>query len=348
MSKKILLTQLRQLGDILLTTPAIRAVRQQFPDAQVDFLTHPMGKLILADNPYLDHVHYYDPQSLWAEAGLLRHIRGQHYDIVVDFMANPRSALYTLFSGAPQRLAFASRRSLAYTRLVPRAGGDDYIVRDKFRLIRELGVVSDDITLDIPWSEQHLEPFQAMVRELAEFRQAPLRVVLSPTHRREARQWPLASYAKLADRLVKEWKATVIWIWGPGEEPVIDAVMGMTKNPTIKAYKTSFRELAALIANCDLFVGNSNGPSHVAVAAGICSFQLHGPTSLRAWCPMNQRHQGIQSPTQVSSPSAAMADLNIESVWAGLQSLKGELQRQSRWRQDVQVVKNWREIRGLI
>src|SRR5690606_32279301 len=122
------------------------------------------------------------------------------------------------------------------------------------------------------------QPFMRLWAESQLFKDAPYRVALSPTHRRAVRRWPLASYAALADRLVNEWGAAVVWLWGPGEEAEIDAAMALTQAPTIKAPKTSFREMAALLGNMHLFVGNSNGPSHVAVADGICSLQLHGHT----------------------------------------------------------------------
>ena len=134
----------------------------------------------------------------------------------------------------------------------------------------------------LPWDQSHLGPLNLLLKDEG-FASAPIRVVLSPTHRRLVRQWPKSSYAALADRLVAEWGAHVLWAWGPGERGFVTEAMGLCKQKTFLCPETTFRELAALFANCDLFVGNSNGPSHVAVAAGLPSFQLHGPTRLRAW-----------------------------------------------------------------
>ena len=99
------------------------------------------------------------------------------------------------------------------------------------------------------------------------------------------------------------------WLWGPGEEQEIDTAMALTKEPTTKAPKTSFREMAALIANTDLFIGNSNGPSHVAVAVDTPSLQLHGPTDGRSWCPDTPRHRFIQGDTTEEIEVAAVSGL---------------------------------------
>lgn len=318
--KNILLIQLRQLGDILLTTPCIREIKREMPNAKITFLSHSMGKLILEGNPYVDEYFCYDNKtSFLEELKIMRTLRARNFDLVIDFMNNPRSALYTRFTGCLERVAFQSRRRMAYTATVPRAKESDYIVREKFKLLREAGFSPLSENLTLPWVEKHTAPFMNLLGHAPEFRDAPLRVVLSPTHRREHRQWPKAAYAELADRLVREWKAAVIWIWGPGEESFIDATMALCQEKTIKAPPTSFREMAALIANCDLMVANSNGPSHVAVATEICSLQLHGHTMASAWCPLNDRHRAIQT-------GADMSQLSVATVWDSLADFHEQVQ----------------------
>lgn len=310
--KNILLIQLRQLGDILLTTPCIREIKREMPKSKVTFLSHNMGKLILEGNPYLDEYFCYDNKmSALDEFKIMRTLRARKFDLVIDFMNNPRSALYTRFTGAIERVAFQSRRRIAYTATVPRAKTSDYIVREKFKLLREAEFAPQYEDLTLPWFEKHTAPFMNVLGYASAFSDAPLRVVLSPTHRRENRQWPKAAYATLADRLVREWGAAVLWIWGPGEEEFIDATMALCQEKTIKAPPTSFREMAALIANCDLMIANSNGPSHVAVATQICSLQLHGHTEAAAWCPLNDQHRAIQT-------GADMSQLSVATVWDSL------------------------------
>jgi len=338
---RILLIQLRQLGDILLTSPAIRAVRKAYPDAQLDFLTHRMGKLILANNPDLDNLWTYHERESWLQQGrLLRSLKRQRYDCVVDFMYNPRSALMTWWTKAPQRIAFDSRRRWAYTHLIPSDDSSDYIVRQKFRLLQVLGIHGGQERLILPWFEKDAAIVDKFSRQEASFAESRCRVIISATHRREVRQWPVERYAQIADRLQSEWGATVIWIWGPDEEPFVESGMSFCSRPMLKAPATSFGELAALIANSDLFVGNSNGPSHVAISTDTCSLQLHGPTLAKAWCPVNERHLAIQA--------TRMADITVDEVWRKLGSLKAEIEKKSNSRRSIGVRMNWKQTHESI
>src|SRR5262249_20340920 len=142
----------------------------------------------------------------------------------------------------------------------------------------------------------------------------PFRIVLSPTHRRVERRWSLENYAKLADYLTKDWGAFVSWLWGPGEEQEIDKVMSLCKEKTYKAPPTTFRELAAFVANHDLFSGNSNGPSHVAIAVGIMSLQLHGFTQASAWSPLNEDHQAVENHNGINQITVAEICTKLQNM----------------------------------
>ena len=108
--KRILLLQLHHLGDVLLTTPAIRATRAAFPDAIIDFVTSPLGTQALEDNPHLDSVLL---PKMWR---VLR----RRYDFAVDFHSVPRSARVVAASRARVRIGLRGRQAVAIT---PAAGG---------------------------------------------------------------------------------------------------------------------------------------------------------------------------------------------------------------------------------
>jgi ADP-heptose:LPS heptosyltransferase len=105
------------------------------PEAEIDFCSHPMGKLILSRNPHINKlIPYYfgnSPNEHWR---YLRELRQRNYDIVVDFMNNPRSALISYASGAETRVGFLSSRSLAYNLVIAKPSDNQYIVRKKFSL----------------------------------------------------------------------------------------------------------------------------------------------------------------------------------------------------------------------
>lgn len=300
---RILLVQLRQLGDILLTTPVLTALRRALPECEVSFLTHRMGRLILTDHPAMNgQLMTYTESDTWRQnIELFQKIRKMQFDAVCDFMNNPRSALFSLLSGAPERLGFESVRRLAYSRVSPRGKSSEYIVTTKLRMLDLLGIQgiqgiqAADFSADgtaglppiVPWHESDSK----VVRQWFDgVPKKSFNIILSPTHRRRERRWPPELFAKLADYLVNQYEANIVWLWGPGEELLIDQCMALCQRKTLKAPKTTFREMACLITNCSFFIGNSNGPSHVAVASGTPSLQLHGPTDGRSWCPNTSKH----------------------------------------------------------
>jgi heptosyltransferase III len=303
---KILIIQLRQLGDILLTTPVVRAIKNQMPEADVDFMTYPMGKLIVPGNP-LVRKHIVAPQDgVMAAMSFARKLRQEHYDVVLDFMATPRSAVMARLVPAYERIAFQTSRAPLFTQTIPRGRSEQYIVREKFQLLKPIGISSEDVRLMLPVDERDYKLPRNFINSTPELAESKLRVILSPTHRREERKWPPERWAQLAVWLERSRNAKVIWIWGPGEEEEISSVMRLSQGVGVKSPKTTFRELAALIAESHLFIGNSNGPSHVAVAMDTPSIQLHGPTSAVSWCPMTERHRAVQK--------TAMTDISLSDV----------------------------------
>ncbi len=313
--QNILMIQLRQLGDILLTTPCLRAIKEDNPQHRITFLCHSMGREIFEGSPYIDELLTYDdkaPSQYWK---LALSLRTRAYTMVFDFMANPRSAKFAWLTRSPQRFAFSTGRNFAFTHIIPRKEESDYIVHEKFELLKAAGFHPSSEALLMPWTEQDLGPFSKLMSD-ASFREAPFKVALSPTHRRENRRWPLEKYKLLAERLVEEKKAAVVWTWGPGEEGIVKALQAETRAPSYVSPRTSLKELTAMLSRFDLFVGNANGASHFAVAADCPTLKLCGPhTEERAWSPLSERHRTVKVWDDIQN-------LSVEDVWRAIESFE--------------------------
>ncbi len=310
-AQNILMIQLRQLGDILLTTPCLRAIKADNPQHRISFLTHSMGREILRDSPYLDELITYNDKTRLAYCALAFSLRQRKFTLVFDFMANPRSASLAWLTRCPRRYAFSTKRNWAFTHIIPRQIDSDYIVREKFELLKAAGFSPQDESLLMPWDTADLAPYQELLAHDA-FRLAPMHIALSPTHRRENRRWPLASYITLAERLVREKNAAVVWTWGPGEEAIIDELIRSCAVPTFKSPRTNLRQLTALLAQLELFIGNANGASHFAVAAGCATLKLCGPhTEAQAWSPLTHQHRIVKAWDDIKN-------LSVETVWSAI------------------------------
>lgn len=307
-AQNILMIQLRQLGDILLTTPCLRAIKEHNPHHRISFLCHSMGREILKDCPYLDELITYNDKSTLDYWLMLLSLRKRKFSMVFDFMANPRSAKFAWSTRSPKRYAFSTGRNWAFTHLIPRPKESDYVVREKFQLLKAAGFQAHNEELLMSWSDKDLGPYKELMEQKA-FASAPFKVALSPTYRRPERSWPQEYFIELAERLVREKNAAVVWTWGPGEESIIQDMMRRTSVQTFSSPRTNLKELTALFAHLDLFIGNPNGASHFAVAAGCATLKLCAPEiASRAWSPRTEKHRMIKVWDDIKN-------LSVDSVW---------------------------------
>src|SRR5438105_7504893 len=148
---RILLIRLRQIGDVVFTTPAVRALRQQFPDAHLAYIVEPAGAPVLANNACINEVIVAPKRrgilQLAADLELARRLQSARYDLAIDFHGGPRSSLLTWLSGAPVRIGYdVAGRSWMYTRRIarPRALRPRHSVENQWDLLSALGIGPPD------------------------------------------------------------------------------------------------------------------------------------------------------------------------------------------------------------
>ncbi|GAK57369.1 ADP-heptose:LPS heptosyltransferase [Candidatus Vecturithrix granuli] len=296
-AENILVIQLRQVGDVLLTTPAIKVLRDHYPHSRISFLTETGPAALLCGNPHLDAIITRKRRNTFLEdLKLARELRKAKYDLVIDFFCNPRSAWMSFLTDAPQRIAtYHSGRSWWYTHTPEIKNGTCYAVEDKLALLRAVGIsgeltppvlmVSEDAThyIDEFFRQEHLLEQQA----------GPV-ITIDPTSRRQAKRWIPERYVELADRLVERYQAAVIFIWGPEEHDMVTSLVQQGQYPHKLACPTDLVQLAALIQKSDLHIGNCSAPRHIAVAVGTPSLTIMGPTAAVNWTYPSPLHKAVQ------------------------------------------------------
>ncbi len=144
---KILLVRLREIGDVVFTTPAIRALRERFPDAHLTYIVEPAAAPIVLNNPLLNDVRIAPKRGLIADLALGRSLRHERYDLAIDFHGGPRASLLTWLSGARERIGYdIPGRGWMYTRRVTRARElrPRHSVENQWDLLAALGVAAPD------------------------------------------------------------------------------------------------------------------------------------------------------------------------------------------------------------
>jgi lipopolysaccharide heptosyltransferase II len=288
-SLTILVIQLKRAGDVILTTPVAAVLKGRWPHARIDFLVDKAFSPVLENNPAIENVWLFNreqPWKTWAQ------IRAQKYDRIFDFQSSPRSALAVLFSGARETAGYqVPFWGHVYTRTVKRPGTDLSVVDGKMSLLEAATgplkkVPEPSIFLkheEREWANRFQEAIPGKRRWIG----------LIPTHRRNSRRWHADSFATLARQLDQE--GFTIWLfWGPGEKDYVEAIQKAAPQ-SLLIPPTSLRQMAALLARCELVVTNDNGPMHIAAAVGTPTITIYGPTDPFAWNPGGPRHRVLQA-----------------------------------------------------
>jgi ADP-heptose:LPS heptosyltransferase len=278
--KKILVVQLRRLGDVILTTPALSALKTRFPGATLDFLVEAPGAEAVAGHPAIDEVLVYDARGALGALRWALKIRARRYDWVVDFLANPRTALLTALSGAKLRAGPAHvRRSWAYNHKMVQSPKACYAALEKVRWLSGLGVKPGDAP---PLPQLFLTKRPQSVENV---------VGLVPPSRQVTRRWPAESYARLGRLLRDKHGCRLKVFWGPGEKALADEVVrGIGAGAETIPETRTIAELARELAACRVVVSNCAGPKHVAVALGVPTVTIHGSSDPASWTPEHPDH----------------------------------------------------------
>jgi ADP-heptose:LPS heptosyltransferase len=272
--RAILMMQLAAMGDVILCTPAVRAMRRAYPDARIDFLTRGPGIGALQGNPHIDEVIAYR-ESVLERLAMRRELRARRYDLVVDFHSVPRTARIVATSGAAVRVGFRGRgpRNLAYTHLVPKERiFRSYSAWRKVDMLRTIGVDPGpdeelDLSLVVGVGDEERQWAVTTWDRLGLATETPT-VAISAVSREWFKNWGPERWDAVADLLLDA-GVQVILTNGPGELAQVEAVVErMRFSPVWNYGDTTVRQLAALYERCALWVGNDGGPKHVAVAAG--------------------------------------------------------------------------------
>ena len=322
---RFLIIQLRQTGDVVLTTPIPHILKEALPGCWVSFLTERPSDQLLESNPHIDEILINDRKGSWYDSlRLVGKLRRRRFDVVLDPMGNPRSALLTFLSGARMRVSYpASGRGVLYTHRVPPEAC--YAVEIKKGLLRPLGITSERDRPEIHLSKEERAAGEVARRELLGESGERL-ITVDPSHRRDTRRWPAAHFGGLCHLLAEEWGARPVVLWGPGEEELAREVVAHSAGKAVVAPPTRLREMAALLAVADLHLGNCSAPRHMAVAVGTPTFTVLGATSW-GWTHPAAQHThlalGLEcqpcNRNQCDREFACLVGLEPEAVWQELE-----------------------------
>ena len=329
---RMLVVRLDDIGDMVLTTPLLRELRRNLPEAKITLLVKPLVHNLVELCPYVDEVLIFDETESGIGGPLRRHWRAWHlahaelWPRRFDLAILPRwdadryhGSFVTYLSAARWRVGYSvkiDKRKRQFNR-----GFDNlftHVVLDVtpkhevergLDLIRFLGGTVREESLEL-WlsAEDELRANQLLASHGVDARD--LLIAFGPGTDDPKRQWPIANFVALGDWLKREYRARLVVIGGNQDKPLGQVLQTSLGNQLINATgQLTLRQTTALLARCDLFLGNDSGPMHLAAAVGvpvveISAHPVAGPP-LHPRSPVRFGPWGV--PCRVLQPSKAIA-----------------------------------------
>lgn len=277
---KILVTRLRFLGDIILCTPLLQRLREAWPDARIDFLGASPHVDVLFGHAAVDTIHVLGAKASNAEMfAMARQLRTVGYDVAIDLFGNPRSALLTFATGASMRIGGdRGARARLFTHRRGRPSGDRSAVRHHLdKLVPLLGEAPAPCPTRLSISEAEIAGLR---RRLGLDASSRVQVV-HPGSTWPDKAWPEDRWPAVVGHLTT--KGQVFVLDPPGQSGLAAQVTRGTRARALDVL--GVREVMALLTHADLYVGNDGGILHAAVALGVPTVGLLGPTEPDIWFP---------------------------------------------------------------
>jgi lipopolysaccharide heptosyltransferase II len=294
----ILVIRLRLIGDVVFTTPILRALKRTFSQSRITYLVEREAAAVVSGNSHVDDVIVVPRTRGWArlvdDVRLARRLRAEHFDMVIDLHGGPRSSWLARATGAAERIGYdVAGRSWLYTRVVPRSRE----LRARHSVVNQW-----DILTAVPgWPGTAPDPARDPVEmplDAAADRRVAERLLAAGVDRRHVltvihvsagnpfRRWPEQGFVRLVTSLLSEHDTRrVVLSSGPSDREAADRIaraarerLGAAGDRILEFGDLPLAELRALVGRSRLFIGGDTGPLHVAATTNTPIVGIYGPT----------------------------------------------------------------------
>jgi predicted lipopolysaccharide heptosyltransferase III len=287
---RVLIIRLRSIGDTVLATPSLAALKRFLPNVEIDMLVEDWVAPVLAGHPYINRIISFERGSLSARARVAHEIRSRHYDVVYNLHGGTTATFLTRATGARHRVGYASyqysqlHNHQAPSPLLLWGQQKSHSVEQQLALLGWTGVpvtdrpathlsitseANDRITKLLSASGLESKPF-ALIHPAAAF---------------ATKQWAATNFGKIVDFLQGKGISAAA-IAGPNEDAVLNELITASAAPVV-AFHLSLPEVTALAARSRLFVGNDSGIAHIAAAVKTPAVVVFGSSNVAHWRPWN-------------------------------------------------------------
>jgi len=294
---EVLIRGTNWIGDVVMTFPAIAAVRETLPRARITVLVKPWVADLVRMHPAVDEVMVYERPGRHEGIGglwnLARELRARRFDAAILLQNAIEAAIIARLAGIPVRAGYSTdARGFLLTHPVTRSGEIKKVHQTLYYLemLEALGFRSSDRSARIVPAEQDRETARRRLGEYGIAGRRPIVGVAPGAAYGPAKRWFPERFAAVADRLIGTFSCPVLLFGGAGDRESTEAVQAAAQKAFIDiAGRTTLSETIALIACCDLFITNDSGLMHVAGALGVPTVAIFGSTNPVTTSPPGER-----------------------------------------------------------
>lgn len=305
---RIMIRAANWVGDAIMTTPVIRAVRKNYPKAQITILAKPWVIPVYEHNPHIDHIWRYDNDGRHKRGlgtvRLAKDLRGDRFDLAILMQNAFEAALISFFAGIKERLGYNTdcrtlllNRSIKMDPALKRGHLIDYYIA----ILTGAGLMSDGRQMDLYLSEADRDYAQNFLSGQGVGKTGPVIGINPGATGGTAKRWFPDRYADLGRQLSKEYGVKIMIFGGPADRALGEYIQEKSGECCINiAGETTLGQAFALIERCSLFVTNDSGLMHAAAALSINQVAVIGSTDYIATAPANKNSVMVRVPLHCS------------------------------------------------
>ena len=280
--REILIIRTAYVGDILMTLPILKPLKEKFSDSRITFLCSTTGSALLLNNPYIDSIITHDPFWFYPSQkkgyfNFIKSFKKKHYDLIIEARGDIRDLLFLVF---PIKAKYKISYNIGgggdlLTHVVPYEGLK-HKVEYHLDLVRYLGCNINKIDWDIYLTDEEKEKVAAILKNKGINSRF---VAIHPGARLPLKRWPGERFSGLCDLIMEKYSFPLVLLGTHDEEELAENIISnMKKKPISLAGQTSLRELAGILSQAEIFVCNDSAPMHIAAIMKTPTVAIFGPS----------------------------------------------------------------------
>jgi lipopolysaccharide heptosyltransferase II len=292
----ILFIRVDRVGDMALSTPALRTITAALPKVQLTVMASPANAPVLKNNPDVDEVIVYDRSAgLLEKKKFINGLKSRHFDLVIDPYTDYelKTAWLTGLSGAAHRIGYAAfGREIFFNCTLPKIEGNKHFVDGALDLLKHIGIPSENRNPAIylgedeqAWAGQWMQENGFHGKKI---------VAIHPGAYYETQRWLPEHYAELIRLIRRQPQLEVVLLGGPSDTIVVEDILARLSHAVCVSIQDDIRKFFAILSHCQLFVCNNSGPLHCATALNIPTISFMGPSVKELWMPVGEHHHVLR------------------------------------------------------